>query len=53
MKFIGPHIHLRKPQRNALLILLVLVLSFSLLKDFVPQAQPEPLDEQSMRRHQK
>jgi len=53
MKFIGPHIHLRKPQRNALLILLVLVLSFSFLKDFLPQTQPEPLDEQSMRRHQK
>jgi DNA uptake protein ComE-like DNA-binding protein len=53
MKFIGPHFHLRKPQRNALLLLLVLVLCFPFLKDFVPLTPLAPLGEQSMRKHQK
>lgn len=53
MKFIGLNVYLRKGQRNALLVLVVLLLNFSLFKDFATDPKPLQWDEQLMLQHQK
>ena len=53
MKFIGPHLQLRKAQQNALLILVVLLLCIPFLNDFVKISKPIQWDEKAMAQYQK
>jgi hypothetical protein len=53
MKFIGPHFYLAKNHRNALLVLVVLLLCVFFLKDFIPVKPPMQWEEQVMAQHQK
>jgi competence protein ComEA len=53
MKFIGPHLQLRKAQQNALLILVVLLLCIPFINDFVKISKPIQWDEKAMAQHQK
>lgn len=52
MKFIGPRFYLTKAQRNALVILTALLLSFSFLKELISMAEPTQWDETAMLKHQ-
>lgn len=52
MKFFRPHFYLSKAQRNALLLLFVLLLGVPYLKDFLPEAAQNTLDHKAMEKHQ-
>ena len=52
MKFFRPHFYLSKAQRNALLLLVVLLLGVPYLKDFLPEAAQNTLDHKAMEKHQ-
>ena len=53
MKFFGPHIYISKAQRNALIVLVVLLLIFSFFKDYLKVPRRIQWDEQLMVQYQK